>query len=167
MEFPDIIDFIVLDQGRAHDTAKGADARTTQGPQEYLPEGSAKTGRTAYVHANQGAPGPRSMKSGPWVWLPKKLIGDGRRVGHAGILVYMYLALFTKKGIEEAWPSQDTIARGLGMSKSTVRRALKRLSAAGYVVWRYAPGRNARGRLIYTLTDPQAGRMQDGDPKVR
>jgi hypothetical protein len=96
----------------------------------------------------------RKGKAGPWAWYPKRLIGDMRRVGHAGVLVYVFLAQFTRNGVEEAFPSQDAIARGLRMSKSTIRRALSRLSGAGYVKWRYTSGRNRRGRLIYTLLDP-------------
>jgi hypothetical protein len=122
---------------------------------DFLPAPPSRAGRLKGSELERTIPTVRRKgKAGPWAWYPRRLIGDMRRVGHAGVLVYVFLAQFTRNGVEEAFPSQDAIARGLRMSKSTIRRALSRLSAAGYVKWRYTSGRNRRGRLIYTLLDP-------------
>lgn len=51
---------------------------------------------------------------------------------HRAIAVYMYLHDRADKG-GKCWPAIPTIARELGMSRSTIKRALNDLIKAGYL----------------------------------
>ena len=48
------------------------------------------------------------------------------------------------------WPSQRTLARETGLSAPTIRRALRRLEARGYLITRHVRGLSN----VYIVTDP-------------
>ena len=51
---------------------------------------------------------------------------------HRAVAVYIYLADRSNKN-GECWPAIPTMARELGMSRSTIKRALNDLVSAGYL----------------------------------
>lgn len=54
-------------------------------------------------------------------------------IGTDGIAVYGVLALHVNGQTGECWPSQNTIAKRLGIGRESVNRAIKRLEMAGLV----------------------------------
>lgn len=70
---------------------------------------------------------------------------------HRAISVYMYLKHRANK-VGQCFPAIKTIARELGYSVSTVKRALDDLEGAGYIIRekRYRPG-GGRSSSLYTL----------------
>ena len=71
------------------------------------------------------------------------------------ISVYMYL-MHRADSDGQCWPSERRIGKDLSMSKSTVRRALHDLIAAGYVkseqTYRMS---GAKSTLLFTICDLQ------------
>ena len=71
------------------------------------------------------------------------------------ISVYMYLR-HRANSDGQCWPSEHRIGRDLSMSKSTVRRALQDLTAAGYLRSEQTYRKSgAKSTLLFTLTDFQ------------
>lgn len=75
----------------------------------------------------------RDNRSGGWFWADNDLIRrDGPELGAHAIAVYCALCTYAgNKG--EAIPSVPTIARQLAVSENTVRDALKKLAAKGWI----------------------------------
>jgi DNA-binding transcriptional ArsR family regulator len=69
---------------------------------------------------------------GKFMTIPQAMLGD-RRLEPLDMVVYAALSSFADSG-GEAWPSLATIARRGNVSRSTVARALPRLTKAGYIV---------------------------------
>ncbi|MBR1779939.1 MAG: helix-turn-helix domain-containing protein [Oscillospiraceae bacterium] len=73
-------------------------------------------------------------------------------LSHRARSVYLYLADRANKQ-NQCWPSIATIAKELGLSQSTVRRALHELRQADYIQseQRFRPN-GGKSSLLYTLT---------------
>ena len=69
-------------------------------------------------------------------------------LSHRARAVYMYLK-DRCGGQSQCWPSIRTIAEGLGISRSTVKRALGELERAGYI--EKEPRRRENGGLSSNL----------------
>lgn len=76
---------------------------------------------------------------------PRRLLRGG--IGDLGLSAHDALVLLALVDYADtagiAWPSQYTLARDLGLARSTVQGALGRLVAAGVVV-EHEPGRQGR-----------------------
>jgi hypothetical protein len=83
-------------------------------------------------------------------WLMK--VSEAPKIGAAAIAVATRLAMKHARGNGEAWPGIQTLARDLGISENTVKRALNRLHLAGFINIR--SGRKAGRVNVYTLTWP-------------
>lgn len=69
------------------------------------------------------------------------------------ISVYMYLR-HRANSDGQCWPSERLIGRDLSMSKSTVRRALHDLTAAGYIKSEQTYRKTgAKSTLLFTIAD--------------
>jgi GntR family transcriptional regulator len=92
---------------------------------------------------------------------------------NAGTGVTRYLQVYTvlsqalsegNIGAGEALPSEPTLVREYGVSRTTVRRALARLAAEGSIVRRRGSGTFARGRLERSASPRQVAAIID-DPQ--
>ena len=69
-----------------------------------------------------------SRRRPPWAWFDKRIITCyGRQLGPHGIAVYMALAVHADGESQTCFPSYQTIAREIGVSKPTVLKAIKLL----------------------------------------
>jgi hypothetical protein len=87
-----------------------------------------------------------SRRRPPWAWFDKRIITRyGRQLGPHGIAVYMALALHADGEVQTCFPSYQTLARQIGVSKPTVLKAIKLL-------------------LSLLLISKQAMQSPEGDP---
>jgi DNA-binding MarR family transcriptional regulator len=95
---------------------------------------------------------PLSATEGRWAKLSARAVAD-RSLTATYLRVLAYLAIHADR-LGVAWPSQETIAAALGINRSTVCRAIKRLRDLGYL-YRYRR-RTPRGhfRNVYKLLYP-------------
>ena len=70
------------------------------------------------------------------------------------------LSIRAKRSTGVAWPSLDRLAVDSGLGKATVRRALARLRAAGFVSWHRRTGRMGQAPNLYALHVPLSGDAQ-------
>lgn len=75
----------------------------------------------------------RDRRSSTWFWADKVLFARLPETGPAGFIVYCFLATMAGNGDQSCWPSQPLIAKGTGIGLATVKRAMKKLEAAGMV----------------------------------
>jgi DNA-binding transcriptional MocR family regulator len=94
--------------------------------------------------------GQRVAKRDRQRWQMK--VSEYPKIGVAAVAVASRLATKYARANGEAWPSIQTLARDLGISENTVKRALNRLHLAGFVDVR--SGRKAGRVNVYTLTWP-------------
>ena len=74
---------------------------------------------------------------------------------HRAIAVYMYLHDRANKSLQ-CWPAIPTIAYELGLSSSTIKRALNDLMQAGFVQKESRYRKNGgNSSVLYTLTPPK------------
>ncbi|MBI3365994.1 MAG: helix-turn-helix domain-containing protein [Ignavibacteriae bacterium] len=89
----------------------------------------------------------RSMNDGAWLWVTKTVMFQvARKVGLTSLGVYCLLAALVDRA-QRCHPSQDYLASTLGLSRSTVSRALMLLEASGLV----RKDKNSRHHTSYTL----------------
>lgn len=70
---------------------------------------------------------------------------------HRAVSVYLYLAERANEN-GECWPAIPTIAKELNLSLSTVRRALRDLRSAGFLVTQQRYRKHGgKSSLLYTL----------------
>jgi DNA-binding transcriptional MocR family regulator len=109
----------------------------------------------------------RRMDEGGWYWIPKVVIQDyAPKVGVMGVAVYNFLASMADRS-QTCFPSQQYVADHLGLSRSTVNRALKRLEGHSLI------RKEGRGRshCVYRLLQVRCGggetqMSQGGNPDV-
>ena len=76
----------------------------------------------------------RNIRAGDWYWINKAVLYlYGHPLKVSGIAVYNALASFANSKTQRCYPSQDTIARLIGLSKRTVMRKLKLLESLGLI----------------------------------
>jgi hypothetical protein len=69
-----------------------------------------------------------SRRRPPWAWFDKRIITRyGRQLGPHGIAVYMALTVHADGELQTCFPSYQTIARQINVSKPTVLKAIKLL----------------------------------------
>jgi hypothetical protein len=69
-----------------------------------------------------------SRRRPPWAWFDKRIITRyGRQLGPHGIAVYMALSVHADGELQTCFPSYQTIAREIGVSRPTVLKAIKLL----------------------------------------
>jgi len=69
-----------------------------------------------------------SRRRQPWAWFDKRVITRyGRQLGPHGIAVYMALAVHVDGEMQRCFPSYQTLAREIGVSRPTVVKAIKTL----------------------------------------
>jgi hypothetical protein len=91
----------------------------------------------------------------PWAWFDKRIVTRyGRLLGPNGIAVYMALTVHADGELQTCFPSYQTIAKQIGVSRPTVLKAIKLLIVL-HLVMKQAmqspegdPGPN-----LYTLLD--------------
>jgi Helix-turn-helix domain len=85
----------------------------------------------AQVHPSHNSPEQIrviSRRRPPWAWFDKRIITRyGRQLGPHGIAVYMALAVHVDGELQTCFPSYQTIAKQIGVSKPTVLKAIKLL----------------------------------------
>jgi hypothetical protein len=87
-----------------------------------------------------------SRRRPPWAWFDKRIITRyGRQLGPHGIAVYMALTVHADGELQTCFPSYQTIAKQIGVSKPTVLKAIKLL-------------------LTLHLISKQAMQSPEGDP---
>lgn len=82
-----------------------------------------------------------------WLWI-SELLSD-RELTASAKVVATGLAQFLNEKLGKAWPSHDRLAAACGMAKSTMRRAIAELVAAGYLLVQGRGGRKIEnGRAV-------------------
>ena len=70
----------------------------------------------------------RTIKDGNFHWANNAILdGYGRLLGPDALAVYYALCRFANNRTQRCWPSQSTIANRTGMTRRTVRKALRKL----------------------------------------
>lgn len=95
----------------------------------------------------------RDHRGKNWFWAENAIIDVyGPQLGSYAVAVYMVLCRMADDSTQTAYPSHNTIARRLNVSKPTVIKALKALEAAGLVDILERPKDNKENESnIYTL----------------
>jgi DNA-binding Lrp family transcriptional regulator len=74
----------------------------------------------------------RSIEKPGWYWIDREIITVyGRRLRSSGIAVYNALASYANQKTQTCFPSQQSIAELLGLSRMTVNRKIKQLKELG------------------------------------
>jgi DNA-binding Lrp family transcriptional regulator len=74
----------------------------------------------------------RSMEKPGWYWIDREIITVyGKRLRSSGIAVYNALASYANQKTQTCFPSQQSIAELLGLSRMTVNRKIKQLKELG------------------------------------
>jgi hypothetical protein len=137
---------------------------------------------TTPVSPDMAAPPPpiRTRRPGQWCWLDTAIVATyGPRIGAYGVAVYAVLAQHANGRTQDCWPSIGLIARQLKLGRSTVKKTLHKLEAAGLIAThaRRDPAGDPTSNQ-YTLLDPmpelpatvaevrQGGRSSDNPPPV-
>jgi hypothetical protein len=99
---------------------------------------------------------PRARRKGQWCWLDTSIVAAyGPQIGAYGIAVYVALATHAGHDTQACWPSIQLLARETGLSRTTVKTTLRRLTALGLVtVQARQDGEGDPTSNLYTLTDP-------------
>lgn len=93
---------------------------------------AAAPGTVAPAHPFRNGEHAVRSSIGPYAIVPAWVLAE---VDPTALAVYVALALKADRGNHECWPSVNTLAAELGMSYTTVYRALGRLRDAGAVDW--------------------------------
>ncbi len=105
----------------------------------------------------------KDQKSGGWYWIDRDILRlYGARIGVAGLGVYNVLAMFAGSETQVCFPSQNTVAKLLGISRRTVIRKIKLLGDLGLIEVEKRNGR-CRYRLLRRRV---SGAAQYGDRQV-
>jgi len=93
----------------------------------------------------------RDIRDGGWFWADNELIDKyGKIIGPYGIAVYMGLARYANNN--KCWPSLKTIAKNIGTSRPTVKKAIDKLQATGLItVLRRRTSEGDSDTNLYTL----------------
>jgi hypothetical protein len=115
------------------------------------------------------APALRTRRSGEFCWLDNAVLtAYGPRIGAHGIAVYAALAMHASNETQACWPSVKRLASLVHLSRTTVKKTLRRLEAEGLL------GTQARQDAegdptsnLYTLLDPPVRLLpqQDSEDK--
>ncbi len=83
--------------------------------------------------STEKTPKTRSLSDGDWYWVSKAVVRERvPDIGLTGFAVYSFLASMADAG-QRCFPSQKYVGERLGVSRSTVCRAVKALEASGLV----------------------------------
>jgi biotin operon repressor len=94
--------------------------------------------------------GIRDLRDGGWYWISRAILHTyGRRLKPSGIAVYNALASFANFETQTCFPTQEAIARLVGISRRTVGRKVKLLEQLGLI-----RVERKRGSCIYHLLEP-------------
>jgi hypothetical protein len=94
----------------------------------------------------------------PWAWFDKRIVTRyGRRLGPNGIAVYMALTVHADGELQSCFPSYQTIAEQIGVSRHTVMKAINLLLTL-HLIMKQAMQSPAGdpGPNLYTLLDVPA-----------
>jgi len=70
----------------------------------------------------------RSIRDGNWYWIDRMILNNfGRELKPGGIAVYNVLASFSNSKTQSCFPSQETIAKLINVSRKTVIKNIKLL----------------------------------------
>lgn len=76
----------------------------------------------------------RSIKKPGWYWIDREIVTlYGKRLKSPGIAVYNVLASYANQETQACFPTQRSIARHLGLSRTTVNRKIRLLRELGLV----------------------------------
>lgn len=99
----------------------------------------------------------RSKRKERRYWLDNEFIDQGyaAHVGPAAVAVYNLLCRRADNDSQQSWPGKCSIASDLGLSKNTVKMAIRQLAACNLVVVKqnFRPGTREHESNTYTLTD--------------
>lgn len=99
----------------------------------------------------------RSKRKERRYWLDNEFIdwGFAAHVGPAAVSVYNLLCRRANNDSQQSWPGKCSIASDLGLSKNTVKVAIRQLAACNLVVVKqnFRPGTREHESNTYTLTD--------------
>jgi DNA-binding Lrp family transcriptional regulator len=74
----------------------------------------------------------RSLSRRGWYWINREILaGYGKRLKSSGIAVYNVLASYANQKTQTCFPTQQTIAKLLGLSRTTVNRKIRQLRELG------------------------------------
>jgi len=97
---------------------------------------------------------PDALSMG-WVSFPSSLLFIQKSLGlsPAGLNVLLHLIMHWWTPSEDPYPSQESIAKRMGVSKRTVQRAMQELEDNGLIIRKYTSREHPkyRGRNIYSL----------------
>jgi len=97
----------------------------------------------------------RSIKKPGWYWIDREIVTlYGKRLKSPGIAVYNVLASYANQETQACFPSQRSIARHLGLSRTTVNRKIRLLREMGLV--RVMKEKN---RCLYFLLRPDVSNL--------
>lgn len=112
----------------------------------------------------------RDRRAPGWLWIKYEVLTEyGPTIGATGVAVYAALARFANNETQTCFPSQDTIAKMLGLTRQTVNKALDSLEKAGLIEIR-GRTRESGGRASneYTLLPvPEHAPPQQGENAVK
>lgn len=99
----------------------------------------------------------RSKRKERRYWIDNEFIDHGfaAHVGPAAVAVYNLLCRRADNDSQQSWPGKCSIASDLGLSKNTIRAALRQLAACNLVLIKenFRPGTREHESNTYTLTD--------------
>lgn len=105
-----------------------------------------------------------------WVSFPSSLLFLQKSFGLSsnGLNVLLHLIMHWWNPNDDPYPSQETIAKRMGVSKRTVQRAMHELEENGLVEKRTTSRENPkyRGRNVYSLR-PLATALEFETPKLK
>jgi DNA-binding transcriptional ArsR family regulator len=98
----------------------------------------------------------RDLRSQGWFWIDNDFIDTwGGLLGATAIAIYTSLARHANNKTQESFPSEELIAKEIGVSDRTIRNHINKLEYLGIVrIQRaYNPYSGQRKRNLYTLQD--------------
>jgi len=76
----------------------------------------------------------RSIEKSGWYWIDREILTQyGRKLKPSGIAVYNVLASFANNDTQTCFPTQQTIADLIGLSRATVNRKIRLLKELGLI----------------------------------
>jgi DNA-binding MarR family transcriptional regulator len=76
----------------------------------------------------------RSIEKHGWYWIDREILTQyGRKIKPSGIAVYNVLASFANQETQTCFPTQQTIADLIGLSRATVNRKIRLLKELGLI----------------------------------
>ena len=88
----------------------------------------------------------------PFVWLTKAVMED-ESLKASDKSVYAVLCMYADNSTSECWPSRKTIMKKAGISDHSLRKSLRKLQDAGYILVEERTNYAGQATNLYILLD--------------